>query len=722
VWGTGWKHTCSGKRRLVRGTQKGRTVRPTLSVGVSPVLVAALFVVVAPLGPDAGVGSGGRAEYDSVAPRFGASAVVVPDAEYAEVEWNAGIPGQRVYEYDPWVEPTGDDSAAGFGASVSVEGDVAVVGSPGSDLEGSNHGAVFVYERVGGSWVRTAVLLPSDIVERHDSVRFPRFGHDVAVSNGRVFVAAPGQDAGCNVDVGAVYIFEKVGSAWVQTERLWRNGNDDTAFCDDAIYTGISTDGMSTDDYFGISIAVSGNTLVVSSKNRDWHGGFNCRNFYHYQWWEEGGAYHVFERGPSGWSKTAKFQPEGEWTAWSAAIDGDILALTSGGWEVETVASAADCVANDPPDQSVRLYDRVGDVWVEQQKLTLGTGGYCCSFFETELGNDWALVATEIDSKERVRVLRRSAGEWAVTQDLEPPDESNTQFGQGLALDGSHALVGAPWYAGQGGAVFGYELIGGQWQLQGQLGILSPEFWLPSGSAQLSLFGSDVALSGATALIGGEWDVVYREELNVTPGSGYLFELPTGQWSPPPGAEDPGPGSGTFWDDDGSVFETDIEWMAAAGITKGCNPPTNDQFCPDSVVTRGQMAAFLVRALGYTEDGGGNLFIDDDASIFEADIDRLGTAAVTRGCNPPINDQYCPNANVTRGQMAAFLVRALGYTDNGDGNLFVDDDGSVFEADIDRLGTAAVTRGCNPPTNDMYCPDSFVTRGQMAAFLHRALG
>ncbi len=72
--------------------------------------------------------------------------------------------------------------------------------------------------------------------------------------------------------------------------------------------------------------------------------------------------------------------------------------------------------------------------------------------------------------------------------------------------------------------------------------------------------------------------------------------------------------------------------------------------------------------------------------------------------------------------MAAFLVRALGYTDDGGGDLFTDDDGSVFEGDIDRLGTAGVTRGCNPPANTRFCPGSNVTRGQMAAFLHRALG
>jgi hypothetical protein len=83
-------------------------------------------------------------------------------------------------------------------------------------------------------------------------------------------------------------------------------------------------------------------------------------------------------------------------------------------------------------------------------------------------------------------------------------------------------------------------------------------------------------------------------------------------------------------------------------------------FCPDANVTRGQMAAFLVRALGYTAGGGDDLFTDDDDSVFEADIDRLGTAGVTKGCNPPDNTEFCPGAAVTRDQMASFLARALG--------------------------------------------------------------
>ena len=180
-------------------------------------------------------------------------------------------------------------------------------------------------------------------------------------------------------------------------------------------------------------------------------------------------------------------------------------------------------------------------------------------------------------------------------------------------------------------------------------------------------------------------------------------------------------GGDSFVDDDGSIFESDIEWLAGQGITRGCNPPQNDRFCPDDFVTRGQMAAFLVRALGYTDPGRGNYFTDDDGNIFENDIDRLRHADVTRGCNPPQNDRFCPDDFVTRGQMAAFLVRALGYTDPGRGNYFTDDDGNIFENDIDRLRHADVTRGCNPPQNDRFCPDDFVTRGQMAAFLRRAL-
>lgn len=176
---------------------------------------------------------------------------------------------------------------------------------------------------------------------------------------------------------------------------------------------------------------------------------------------------------------------------------------------------------------------------------------------------------------------------------------------------------------------------------------------------------------------------------------------------------------GSFVDDDGNVHEVDIEAIAATGITRGCNPPANHYFCPDDHVTRGQMAAFLRRALGLpaaTRDW----FGDDTRSVFQDDINALAEAGITRGCNPPLNNRFCPDDPVERGQMAAFLRRAFGYPP-GTTDRFIDDDGSVFEADIDAIADAGITAGCNPPTNDHYCPLDLVERDQMASFLSRAL-
>ena len=193
-------------------------------------------------------------------------------------------------------------------------------------------------------------------------------------------------------------------------------------------------------------------------------------------------------------------------------------------------------------------------------------------------------------------------------------------------------------------------------------------------------------------------------------------------WSTVPAPASAAGFSGTFDDDDRSVHESAIEAIAAEGVTRGCNPPANDRFCPESSVTRGQMAAFLRRALtGRLQPGEPAEFVDDDTSEFEADIEWLASVDVTRGCNPPANDRFCPNSPVTRGQMAAFLSRALELTDRGD-KAFVDDDRSVFEQDIERLATAGITVGCNPPANDRFCPERAVTRAEMATFLARGLG
>lgn len=177
----------------------------------------------------------------------------------------------------------------------------------------------------------------------------------------------------------------------------------------------------------------------------------------------------------------------------------------------------------------------------------------------------------------------------------------------------------------------------------------------------------------------------------------------------------------TFCDDRTSLFESDIEWMVAQGITSGCNPPVGSRFCPEGPVTRGQLAAFFHRALGDSVEVIGEPvgFADTVASVFAGDVQWMSATGITKGCGA---DTFCPDDPVTRGQLAAFFVRAMGYEDAGSGDLFIDDDHSVFEVDISRLATAGITRGCNPPANDRFCPDELVTREQMAAFLHRVLG
>ena len=107
------------------------------------------------------------------------------------------------------------------------------------------------------------------------------------------------------------------------------------------------------------------------------------------------------------------------------------------------------------------------------------------------------------------------------------------------------------------------------------------------------------------------------------------------------------------------VFFSAIDWLAAERITFGCNPPTNDRFCPADSVSRGQMAGILGRALNLSAYTGPDRFTDDDGNVFEGAIERLAQAGITLGCNPPVNDRFCPDDPVHRGQMAGFLPRAL---------------------------------------------------------------
>jgi hypothetical protein len=178
------------------------------------------------------------------------------------------------------------------------------------------------------------------------------------------------------------------------------------------------------------------------------------------------------------------------------------------------------------------------------------------------------------------------------------------------------------------------------------------------------------------------------------------------------------PPGGSFVDDDGMPQESYVEALAAAGITRGCNPPLNDKFCSGAFVTRAQMASFLVRALDLPPADQPDGFVDDDQSPHAADIDSLVAAGITRGCNPPDNDRFCPERPVSRGEMAAFLARAFDYPAPVGADTFEDDETSVFEQDIEALAAAGITAGCG---SGSYCPDRPISRKNLAVFLVRAL-
>lgn len=162
-----------------------------------------------------------------------------------------------------------------------------------------------------------------------------------------------------------------------------------------------------------------------------------------------------------------------------------------------------------------------------------------------------------------------------------------------------------------------------------------------------------------------------------------------------------------------------IEAIADAGITLGCG---NGNYCPTQTVTREQMAAFIVRAKESEPAAACTTSPFSDVPTtnwFCKYIERLSVLGVTTGCG---GGNYCPGNNVTRDQMAAFIIRALEgdpATDYcGTTSSFSDVPvASAFCGHIKRMLERNITTGCG---GGNYCPGQYVTREQMAAFLGRA--
>lgn len=171
---------------------------------------------------------------------------------------------------------------------------------------------------------------------------------------------------------------------------------------------------------------------------------------------------------------------------------------------------------------------------------------------------------------------------------------------------------------------------------------------------------------------------------------------------------------GTFFDENETTHEPNIEAIARAGITGGC-VKEGTAFCPDLPVTRAQMASFLARALEL--EATAPTFTDvDPASVHANNIGAIAAAGITLGCGP---DLFCPDDLVTREQMASFLARGLGLPPLDTGP-FTDVTGTHLR-NVNAIAAAGITLGCNAE-GTLFCPEREVIRAQMASFLARGLG
>jgi len=166
-----------------------------------------------------------------------------------------------------------------------------------------------------------------------------------------------------------------------------------------------------------------------------------------------------------------------------------------------------------------------------------------------------------------------------------------------------------------------------------------------------------------------------------------------------------------------NMFHIPIEKVVRDGVSGGCS---GGNYCPDNGVTRAQMAVFLLRG----EHGGsylpppatGQVFNDVATDSFAAAwIEQLSAEGITGGCG---GGNYCPDAIVTRAQMAVFLLRTehgSSYVPPPATGIFADllltDPFTPWIEELYREGIAAGCGGGN------YCPNDSVTRGQMAVFL-----
>ncbi len=372
---------------------------------------------------------------------------------------------------------TAADGEAGdlFGTSVSINDDTLFVGAIGNDDQADNAGAVYLFERNQGgidNWGQIKKITASD------GAAGDRFGLSVAISDDTLLVGANGNDDQAD-DAGAAYLFERnQGGAdnWGQVKKL-------------------TADDGAAGDFFGRSVTISGDTLLIGVSQDDIQG-----------------AAYLFKRNQGGadnWGQVKKFTAPGSTVGdqfgRSVAISGDTLFIGASG-------------DNDQADNAgaVYLFERNQggiDNWGQIKKITTDSG----SFFGEALAisNDTLLVASpgEGGLQGAVYLFERNQGgadNWGQVTKLTAVDgAASDQFGYSMAISGDTLLIGTVGSGSGARAAYLFNRQGNLWQQ-----VKKP---IASDGVAGDYFGRSVAISNDTLLVGAF-------QANDLQGVAYLFE------------------------------------------------------------------------------------------------------------------------------------------------------------------------------------------------------
>lgn len=225
-----------------------------------------------------------------------------------------------------------------FGHSVAVDGHLAIVGAYGASnvgLSNANNsgGAAYIFEGRGSGWKQIQLLQPSDLNSQD------QFGFSVAISGNVAVVGAYMADAPNKVNVGAAYIFALEDGKWVQKQKL-------------------QPEELSASDYFGYSVAIDGNVILVGAYMSEEDGKTNT------------GAVYLFDLEDDEWVEKQKLKPReqliaNEYFGWSVSISGELAVV--GAPQSRSMASLANAGA-------IYLFQKDDNgVWQPKQKEQPGS-------------------------------------------------------------------------------------------------------------------------------------------------------------------------------------------------------------------------------------------------------------------------------------------------------------------------------------------------------------